>query len=55
MSNPKLVELAQTFLNLSPDGREQFMHKLADTMPEVADWLSIFSQYHQKELERNNE
>lgn len=46
----KLTELARQFLSLTPDGRQAFMQKLAETGdPDVADWLAIFSQYHRTE------
>jgi hypothetical protein len=41
-------ELAQTFLSLTPESRQEFMNKLADSgSPQVSDWLAIFAQYHQ--------
>ena len=45
----RLEGLAQTFLSLTPEGRQEFMSRLADSgSPEVSDWLAIFKHYHQQ-------
>ena len=48
----RLEGRAQTFLRLTPEGRQEFMSRLADSgSPEVSDWLAIFAQYHRNLIE----
>ncbi len=45
----RLEGLAQTFLSLTHEGRQEFMNRLAQRgSPEVSDWLAIFKHYHQQ-------
>ena len=45
----RLEGLAQTFLSLTPEGRIEFMNRLAESgSPQISDWLAIFARYHQQ-------
>jgi hypothetical protein len=42
----KLTELAETFLNLSPEGRHEFLNRLAESDdPATVEWLSVLTKF----------